>query len=581
MPKKSFIPSFGLFTLLGLCTASAAQALDITTCGTDLTVAGATYVLQNDLDCAGTALWIRNDNITLDLNGHTVMYGSANEDNRYGIALPAHWGMTEFEDKKGPHNYAVIKNGTLTQNGTGENGHGIRIYSNDHHTIDNVKIIVKSHNADGIHTDYVDGNMTISNCYIDDKTQTILSRHAISAAINLMTLGSGTTEIYNNTIVDSPQQGIRVASQSVDNYPVAIIHDNDISIDAQYANSYGIGVDARMQFADIYNNYIHSPNGRGITVQCSNSKIHHNTIDVQEGAHPPEYPDYLWTHGIKIEGLVNIYPQNNDIYENDITVRTREDGHAIGLSVSLQDGMANNRFHHNTITALQPFTNRYATCVELIMTGSSGTLIHDNTFKTENRHVTIPWLGGYDVTFRRNYWVKMPSTSTYYMLYYDNGNANNATDIRFFDPILIDTGQSQFIWNPFSSVRWSIQTDVLSEYIVGWSIQLKSTNTTVPGLAKVEIVTTDDTGNEVLQLIYDGPITAAIPELTDIPVYKNSNLNGLEQYANLYRVTATFNEQPLAPVDFYLTAPVEIEINPDTLSTKVFYISPFPAPAWK
>lgn len=545
-----------------------------------MTVAGSTYILQNDLDCPGTALWVRNDNITVDLNGHTILYGSANENDRYGIALPAHYSMLVFEDKKGPHNNTVIKNGTIKQNGTGENGHGIRIYSNDNHTIDNIKIFVKSHNADAIHTDYVGGNITISNCYIDDKTQTILSRHAISAAFNLMTLGSGTTHIFNNKIVDSPQQGIRVGSQSVDSYPTALIHDNDISIEAEFPNSYGIGVDARMQYADIYNNYIHSPNGRGITVQCSNSKIHNNTIDVQEGAHYPEYPDYLWTHGIKIEGLLNIFPQNNDIYENDITVRTRDDGHAIGLSVSLEDGQDNNKFHNNTITALQPFTNRYATCVELIMTGSSGIEIYDNIFQTENRHVTIPWLGAYDVTFRKNYWIKMATANDYYMLYYDNGNTNNATNIRFFDPILIDRGQSQFIWNPFSSVRWTIQTGVLDEYIVGWSMSVKVTNK-APGSIKIDKVSLDENGNELLELLYNGPIQENIPELRDIPVYMNSKIDGMTQFTNKYRVTGTFNGQALPPKDFTLSAPVEIELNPDSQETTVHYPSPFTSPVWK
>ena len=42
-----------------------------------LNQAGATYQLETDVTTAGTAFVILNQNITLDLNGHTVTYGNS------------------------------------------------------------------------------------------------------------------------------------------------------------------------------------------------------------------------------------------------------------------------------------------------------------------------------------------------------------------------------------------------------------------------------------------------------------------------------------------------------------------------
>lgn len=48
-------------------------AIDLTDCGV-LNAAGS-YVLQNDVTSAGTCFTVKADNVTLDLNGHTVTYG--------------------------------------------------------------------------------------------------------------------------------------------------------------------------------------------------------------------------------------------------------------------------------------------------------------------------------------------------------------------------------------------------------------------------------------------------------------------------------------------------------------------------
>ena len=55
-----------------------ATATAITSCQT-LATEGATYTLQNDVRAPGTCFTVSADNITLNLNGHTVTYNSAHQ----------------------------------------------------------------------------------------------------------------------------------------------------------------------------------------------------------------------------------------------------------------------------------------------------------------------------------------------------------------------------------------------------------------------------------------------------------------------------------------------------------------------
>jgi len=60
---------------LGLSIVVPARQVNLTACGV-LDRAGANYVLQNDVTSDSTCFSVQADNITLDLNGHTVTYGN-------------------------------------------------------------------------------------------------------------------------------------------------------------------------------------------------------------------------------------------------------------------------------------------------------------------------------------------------------------------------------------------------------------------------------------------------------------------------------------------------------------------------
>jgi len=79
-----------LVTLVVLCVASAASALDITACG-QVIPGGETGVLQADLDCSGQPVGTYGVSIersgTLDLNGHTLVGPPLQPNGQLGFAV--------------------------------------------------------------------------------------------------------------------------------------------------------------------------------------------------------------------------------------------------------------------------------------------------------------------------------------------------------------------------------------------------------------------------------------------------------------------------------------------------------------
>ena len=551
--KHIFNQLFFILILMSTILPAAAPAATepVTKCAAALAAAGTTYQLQNDLDCPGTAIWILNDNITLDLNDHTILYGSGNLDNSYGIALPASYARVEFENKSGSHNNITIKNGSITQNGSGSDGHGIVVRNGDHLEISALVIKVHGPDANGIRAEYAGGNMVIHDNRVDDAATTITSRHQGEAAINLLNVGEGKLRIYNNTITDSPQYGIRVAGKSATQYPLAQIYGNNISHWAHYANPYAISLDSKIQYADVYQNSVNTSQGRGIHIQCSNSKIHDNTIVAAQGAMPPEYPTYNWTHGIKIEGLGGISPKNNKIYGNTITVSAKPDGNAIGISISLEDGQSGNEIFGNMITANYDaaHADRYSTGVQLLGTGSSGLQIFDNIFQSQNRQVFIFYDGARDVTFKRNIWRKLPGATDYAMLYFWNGGGNNADDLFFYDSISWD-GADQYEWATFQDIRWTSSSAVTNEFTVGWSVDI---SVAAPGahLYSIQNMAADS-------ILASGELLQQASVITNLPGYKKSKATGLTTYPNHFKISASTSGIAYQPVEITLTAPVQI-----------------------
>lgn len=87
-----------ILTILMLCVgATAHAATNITACGR-LATASETYILQNDVTSDGTCFFISANDVTLDLNGHTITYDNATPititNGSFESALAGTWDTT-------------------------------------------------------------------------------------------------------------------------------------------------------------------------------------------------------------------------------------------------------------------------------------------------------------------------------------------------------------------------------------------------------------------------------------------------------------------------------------------------------
>ena len=103
----------------------AARIRPIAACG-PLDESGATYILQQDVSSPGTCFVVKADHVTLDLNQHTVTYGTASTwvpgqettQHVHGVLGQACWdkGGNADPDLCGDgFTFLTVKNGSIVQ----------------------------------------------------------------------------------------------------------------------------------------------------------------------------------------------------------------------------------------------------------------------------------------------------------------------------------------------------------------------------------------------------------------------------------------------------------------------------------
>ncbi len=377
--------------------------------------ANETYVLTENITSTGTALVFSAQNVTLDLNGKTITFNTSGASQRYGVAIPPSYAHTNNKWAGSDitrWNWgigAVIKNGSIVQApGISNNCQSsypnspfcAALISHDESNItaQNLTITVSVGDTFAMYFEG-GGNFVVNNNTINDNTTAVIHRHQGRAAIDFFTpSGSQGLEIFNNVINGARQWGIRVARSSTATV-WAHIYNNQIYHNTIVTNGYGIG--AHGSKLDIYDNIIHSANGRGIGVQRNNSdpvtdvKVHNNDIDVIE-LPSPEYPK-VSAHGIKLEGCSNTEVYNNTVLSKGSVLDAGHVSVGAALDFSVDPG-SNNYVHNNTFTARHlggpgfvsgDLINYFATAIQALQAdnaiGDTGLRIEDNTFITNDR----------------------------------------------------------------------------------------------------------------------------------------------------------------------------------------------------
>ena len=274
----------------------------ISACGS-ITSPGS-YYLSKDLSCPGTALLISGPGIDLNLNGHTIAYGTAGGTMGavFGIENDACWDTVHKAralpcDNKSAGIAANIYGGSIVQSTKAPAfSHALFFGENNNadQTIDihNVTITIQQPGTQAFFSNFQGGQIILEHNTVYDNVKSInypgqgdlssRSQYQGQAIhVDNSKIMRSPDKIDNNKIVGSPQGGIRDTSIG------AMIYQNDISQNSLYANDFCVDVPGSDQ--KIYSNYCHPVNGRGFHVDGEGTDIYNNVFVVTEAPVIREY----------------------------------------------------------------------------------------------------------------------------------------------------------------------------------------------------------------------------------------------------------------------------------------------------
>ncbi len=281
------------------------------------------FVLENDVEAAGTCFSIEADDVTLDLNGHTVIYGTAPAGKpTYGVLAADCWYQPIAGNPcGGSHRQPVVENGKIVQGAdAAPMSHALRFGQANHLTgitAHHLEITVHSPDSIGIYSEYLPGGSDVYANTIHNNVSVISSRtqfRGASIKLDEEAAAKIPDQIHNNVIVGGAQLGIRD-----DNPAGSRIFENDISQDATYTN--GFCIDAAGAGMQVYRNNCHPVHGRGIHANQSGVQVYDNTVETIDSDQNQEYHgcEINGTYGIQLESD-NFAPTGIRIYSNHVKV---------------------------------------------------------------------------------------------------------------------------------------------------------------------------------------------------------------------------------------------------------------------
>jgi Putative Ig domain len=327
---------------------------------------GGAYYLANDVTCTTQGFALNANNIILNLNGHTITYGTSSEVVP-AISICDVWyrPLPQSACGKSVHGNPQVYNGKIVQfTSSAAFTPAIWIGQANGMTggyFHDLNITIQQKGAQAFYGDYPGINWKIENNTINDNVTYIQKPGQIPSAARAQFQGvaidfdnsneAGAGNVFSgNTINGSPQGGIRDSTEN------SQITDNVITLSSEYSNDYGVTILANGQ--TVSGNII-SGRGRGIDAESSQFQITGNTITVHEEANNSEYG------GCELDGSYGIRIKN---YPTDSGYTP-----SIGWTIS-----------GNTVSVSAQYCNAHALQFTDLPDSVQGT-VSNNSFTTTNR----------------------------------------------------------------------------------------------------------------------------------------------------------------------------------------------------
>ena len=311
------------------------------------------------MTCTTQGFAINADNVTLNLNGHTITYGNPNTVIP-AISLCDAWytQLPSVHCGNGHHAAPLITNGNIVQaSDAAPFTHAIWLGQANGltgGTISHLNITVQQTGAQAIHGDFPGVGWTIEDNTIHDNVTNIQlpGQSALGARSQFQGMaikfdngelpGVGDV-ITGNTIQGSPQGGILDSNQNTQ------ITKNIITLSSYYSNDYGVTV---MNDGQVVSGNTIKGRGRGIDAESSNFTLSGNTIDVHEEANNLEYGgcELDGSDGIRVKNYLGQTPSTGWTITNNTVQVEATYCEAHGLRFTDVGGQVEGKISGNSFT---------------------------------------------------------------------------------------------------------------------------------------------------------------------------------------------------------------------------------------
>jgi uncharacterized repeat protein (TIGR01451 family) len=324
---KQMLLALVLCAAVVLISASPSLAVTYVSAPRALSTAGETYVLSADITASGTAFPVTASNVTLDGQGHTIVYATGGSGN--AVALSNRSGIT-------------IKNCviTLPDTTTAAGGaHAIYGNSSSNCTVTGNNINLDKGTASGNHGIAL---LYGSNNVIHDNT---VRARPVGRCISVEQ--NNYAQVYNNVLTLTPNLGgthtacIYVSCPSISAPGQFNVYGNTITVNGASGSvrDHGIWLAIWAVNGQVHDNQItnNSDESRGIMIDLNsnNNKIYNNTIT---------------TNGVNTRAIRLRDSDNNELYNNNIhTTASGATGIEVGRNDASVDSVSYNIIHNNTI----------------------------------------------------------------------------------------------------------------------------------------------------------------------------------------------------------------------------------------
>ena len=362
---------------------------------------GGKYILIRDIVAPGTAITIDAADVVLDMDGHTVRFGTGAGKQAAGIQIRA----------KGP---AAIRNGVIIQ-GDSSADYSTAIESRWRsfpREISAMTVTVHRPNGYPIKLLGSSAGAKVHHNLLTSRVTEIESRHYPGndlLRVDLDNSDRGACLIHDNILTGGCHRGISVTGKSRGSK----IFGNDIRHHALYVNGYAINLHS--PGIEAHGNRITST-GRGMHLTRPQLLVHDNYLDLQGHATLDDMPArsrpfrkiMVELHGIKLEGAK---VTGAKIYRNFVRIRQHAPVGGVRyvpatpLNIACYNPAAMNQINNNDIVALTYYrteriggygnSGQWASAIHLVgmkngkaPRGKYSAYIHDNRFVTNHLFVS-------------------------------------------------------------------------------------------------------------------------------------------------------------------------------------------------